>query len=171
MIVGSTILMIGVTVVTAGEGDRDRDRRVTRERGPKNKLRSGDWWCSVCQCINLASRKSVTSVAAKRLTRPSQKSTRLLRRTRTRAFPRISAQETGCAQFARATSTPSMTHTKCDNTTMKPTDGGNWGVLMESAAAPVTEDATTAQAGGDNNDAAQSSVAAPEEEPVVAEAT
>ena len=54
---------------------------------------------------------------------------------------------------------------------MKPTDGGNWGVLIESAVEPAAAGESTAKAVEDNNDAKQSSPVAPDEEPVVAEAT
>ena len=67
---------------------------------------------------------------------------------------------------------------KCDNATVKPTDGGNWGTFMDPAAAsaagadaPAAEDAPApAPADGDSGDAAAPSSAV-DEEPVVAEAS
>jgi hypothetical protein len=61
---------------------------------------------------------------------------------------------------------------KCDNTTLKPTDGSDWGTFMNPAAAASTSDsagsAAAAPAEGDTGDA---TAVAPDEEPVVAEAS
>ena len=127
---------------------------------------------AVCaKCINLASREECDKCGSKKTDEAVAEVDALIKKNEDEGLPEnFRPGDWMCPACKGHIYSRHETCTKCDNTTMKPSDGGSWGVLMEPTAAPVTEGAAPLD-NEDSNNAAQGSVVAADEEPVVAEAS
>jgi hypothetical protein len=161
-----------------GDDRRGGGRGERRERGTKNKLRSGDWWCPVCQIHKFAFREDCEKCGSKKTEDAMAEVDKIIKNNEEAGLPdSFRPGDWMCPQCKDHIFAKHDTCNKCDNATMKPTDGSAWGVAVDPSsqsqpqsqgdgAAAATEDSAAAQDGSNTSAAA----ADEDEAAIVAEA-
>lgn len=162
---GSTISRIVPAVMTEVAG-----ASPVRKGGPRNKLRSGDWWCPICQIHKFGFREDCEKCGSKKTDDAVAEVDKIIQKNEEAGLPEsFRPGDWMCPNCKDHIFAKHDTCAKCDNKTMKPTDGSAWGLAVDPSA-PVNESSGDATSGTDDKAAGETAEKEDDEQPVVAEA-
>ncbi len=154
----------------SGGDDRGGKGFSRKERGPRNKLRSGDWWCPICQIHKFGFREDCEKCGSKKTDDAVAEVDKIIQKNEEAGLPEsFRPGDWMCPNCKDHIFAKHDTCAKCDNKTMKPTDGSAWGLAVDPSA-PVNESSGDATSGTDDKAAGETAEKEDDEQPVVAEA-